>query len=183
MKVTILMGSQRPKGHSAQLVQYIKGKMPDAEFTEFQTRKMSIKHCIACDKCLELQGSCVLKDDEMHTVYRSLEACDALIIVSPVYFSAFPSPLKTLIDRCQMFYNLKDRSHIPDKKVLLVEIGGARHYKNQFVANYCITEWMLEDINGKLVADIGIPNTDRIPALENTEKMALLDEAIEKLKE
>ncbi len=183
MKVTILMGSQRPKGHTADLAQYVKNKLPEADITELHTRKLSIKDCIACDKCIELQGSCILKDDDMHDVYRAIETCDVLVVASPVYFSAFPSPLKTLIDRCQMFYNLKDRSHIPDKKVLLLEVGGARHYKNQFVANYCIMEWMLKDINGELVADIGFPNTDRVPALENEEKMALLDEAVKKLKE
>lgn len=53
--------------------------------------------------------SCVI-DDDMAFVRRHLDACDELIIVTPVYFSGVPSQLKAWLDRLQPYF-WTDRRH------------------------------------------------------------------------
>ncbi len=40
----------------------------------------------------------------MDDVYRLLDAADAIVVATPVYFATVPAVLKTLYDRCQPYW-------------------------------------------------------------------------------
>ncbi|MFC2005373.1 flavodoxin family protein [Chloroflexota bacterium] len=57
----------------------------------------NIAQCDGCDSCRET-GVCRIKDD-MQTIYQQLEASDAIIFGTPVYFGNVSAQAKTIIDR------------------------------------------------------------------------------------
>ena len=61
--------------------------------------------CNACGDCYT-RNRCPL-DDDMQDIYKKLENSQGIIIATPVYFYGFPSQMKALIDRCQIFWARK----------------------------------------------------------------------------
>jgi hypothetical protein len=51
----------------------------------------------------------------MSDIYSLIKNADIISVSSPLYFSFFPAPLKTIIDRCQLFWEEK-KNNIPMKK-------------------------------------------------------------------
>ncbi len=66
-----------------------------------------IRPCIACSHCSRAFG-CVF-DDDMRHIYDTLRRAVMISISSPLYFSSLTGQLKCLIDRCQVFWELRRR--------------------------------------------------------------------------
>jgi len=114
-------------------------------------------------------------------IYKKMESCDLLIVASPVYFSAFPSRIKALIDRTQMIYNLEDRSNIKKKKILIIGIGGAPHYPRQFQAMDNTLEWYKKTLSCDEIGFVQFSHTDELPVLDNKKCLKELTEIAEKI--
>ena len=172
MKIVAIMGSHRNGQNTQKALDYFLDRIEgDNEVVVFNVNKIKIKHCIACDYCIEHQGECVTKDDDMRAVYEKLENCDLLVIASPIYFSGFPSKIKTLIDRTQVLYNLKDRSIIKEKKLVSIGVGGAPHYAKQFVGMANTLEFYKKYYNCDELGFVKFSHTDDVPVLENEESL------------
>lgn len=59
---------------------------------------MLIQGCIGCGACQKGNHQCAVKDD-MQKIYPLLEACDAVVLASPLYFWSISGKLKSFIDR------------------------------------------------------------------------------------
>lgn len=176
MKITAIMGSHRNNGHTHKILEHFLEQItPQNELKLINVNKVHVEHCKGCDYCLKNQGTCVIKDDDMPQIYEALMESELLVIASPVYFSAFPSKLKMLIDRTQMLYNLKDRSHIPNKKLVFIGLGGAPSYKHQFKGMEYTLEWYIKNLNAVPMAFVEIAHTDETPALENKKALQELE--------
>lgn len=101
MKTLLLIGSPRKEGTSSKIAGRIKEICPETEI--FHAYDLKIKGCNGCEVCKEIKR-CVFSDD-MDVIYGKIKEADRIIIVSPVYFFGFPGPLKTIIDRTQVFWN------------------------------------------------------------------------------
>jgi multimeric flavodoxin WrbA len=76
----------------------------------YQTK---INPCMGCGYCSsKLQCNF---SDEMSDIYSLIREADIISVSSPLYFSSFPAPLKTIIDRCQLLWEEK-KNNIPIKK-------------------------------------------------------------------
>ena len=182
MEILAVMGSHR-NGHNTQkaLDFFLKQIKADHELYLYNVNKISVEPCKACDYCVDHQGECIIEDDDMREIYKRLETCDLLIIASPVYFSAFPSKIKALIDRTQMLYNLKDRSIIKKKKMVVIGVGGAPHYPRQFQAVVNTLEWYQKYLNCEEIGFVEFSHTDEVGALENKDGLKKLAELGEKV--
>ena len=182
MEIVAIMGSHR-NGHNTQkaLDFFLKQIDTDHELHLYNVNKIKIEPCKACDYCVEHQGECIIKDDAMPDVYKRLETCDLLIIASPVYFSAFPSKIKALIDRTQMLYNLKDRSIIKKKKLAVIGVGGAPHYPRQFQSVENTLEWYKKYLNCEEIGFVKFSHTDEVSVLENKNGLESLQKMGEKV--
>ena len=160
-KLYAIVGSGRKNGYSQKGMELIKSRIP-ADWTLEVDRpmEMEIGYCLACDHCAAEEGACVRKDD-MQEVYQKLAACDALLIVSPVYFNSAPAPLKALIDRCQVFFYHKLTGQ--PKKAYVLGFGGARSYETQFTGLLLNLEHVLKNINAQLEGTLFFPRTDAFP--------------------
>lgn len=181
MEIVAIMGSHRNGHHTQKALDYFLNKVEiEHELFVYNVNKIDVKACIACDYCIPHQGECVLEDD-MTEIYKKMETCDLLIVASPVYFSAFPSKIKALIDRTQMIYNLKDKSAIKKKKILIIGVGGAPHYPRQFQAMDNTLEWYKKTLSCDEIGFVQFSHTDELPALENKKCLEELEEIAEKI--
>ena len=100
-------GSPRKDGNSGLLLDEALRSASEcgADVIRIDVSDLDISGCRSCWSCEE-SGECVVQDD-MTKVYDVLLRADALIVVSPVYFSGPTGQLKQLIDRCNCLWNRK----------------------------------------------------------------------------
>lgn len=176
--VVIIMGSHRKQGNTAYWVQNLKDQLDldKLEYTYFDINALKINHCIDCTVCRQQWGVCV-HDDDMNTVYEALRIAKVIVWATPVYYNGLTSKLKILIDRCQMIFMCgfahnkpfaSDAMHA-QKKGIIVSVGGANAYENQFVGNGLSLKLVFDNIQMSLVEHIKYSNTDRIHLSERPE--------------
>lgn len=100
MKVLILNGSPRKNGKVSQILHAMEKRLQEAgsETEFFDVNILDFKCCIGCMKCRE-SGKCILPQDDAHHIGEALQACDAVIVGSPVYWGNITGKLKSLFDR------------------------------------------------------------------------------------
>ena len=99
MKVLIINGSPRIGGNTSIALQEME-KIFSAEGIETETLQIGnqdIRGCIACNTCYK-KGSCVF-DDIVNVAAPKFEACDGLVIASPVYYGSANATLIAFLDR------------------------------------------------------------------------------------
>lgn len=103
MKVLMINGSPRAKGNT-----YIALHEMEKIFSEngvnteiMQIGNKNVRGCIACHSCAE-SGKCVF-DDIVNEAAAKLEACDGLVVGSPVYYASANATLIAFLDR--LFYS------------------------------------------------------------------------------
>jgi multimeric flavodoxin WrbA len=73
-----------------------------AEVARIVASEGHISPCRGCNACSR-DGVCI-QSDGMTPVYGLLDAADAIIVATPVFFATVPSTLKALYDRCQPYW-------------------------------------------------------------------------------
>jgi len=105
MKVLAINGSPRKKGNCHHLSNYIKEKF-QADFIELEEvflNPNSLKGCISCFKCFEMQnGQCAIKDDDFNGIQEKLIEADGLILLSPVYTGSVSAAMKAFIEKSSL---------------------------------------------------------------------------------
>ena len=103
MKILMLNGSPRPCGNTAAALAEME-KVFAAEGLETElihVGNRDIRGCIACGRCFET-GKCVF-DDIVNELAPKFEACDGLVVGSPVYYASANATLVALLTR--LFYS------------------------------------------------------------------------------
>ena len=103
MKVLMLNGSPRPGGNTAAALHEME-RIFQAEGVEtelIQVGAQQIRGCVACGGCAKL-GRCVF-DDAVNELAPKFEACDGLVVGSPVYYASANATLVALLTR--LFYS------------------------------------------------------------------------------
>ena len=103
MKILMLNGSPHSEGNTALALREMEGIFAQCgiECETVQLGRMDIRGCIGCGKCYKL-GKCVF-DDAVNEIALKFEACDGLVLASPVYYASANSTLTALLDR--LFYS------------------------------------------------------------------------------
>ncbi|MCD7957018.1 MAG: flavodoxin family protein [Lachnospiraceae bacterium] len=103
MKVLMLNGSPHKNGNTAIALQEMEKVFQEegVEAEVIQAGNQAIRGCIACGVCRE-KGKCVF-DDLVNEVAPKFEACDGLVVASPVYYASANGTLVSLLDR--LFYS------------------------------------------------------------------------------
>ena len=103
MKVLMLNGSPRPNGNTAVALGEME-KIFAQEGLETETVQVGgkdIRGCVACGKCAK-SGGCVF-DDLVNETAPKLEACNGLVVGSPVYYASANATLMAFLTR--LFYS------------------------------------------------------------------------------
>lgn len=105
MKVLMINGSPKFNGNTAAALAEME-KIFAAEGIETEIVHIgskNIRGCTACFRCFEL-GKCVF-DDMVNELAPKFEACDGLVVASPVYYASANGSLISLLDR--LFYSTR----------------------------------------------------------------------------
>lgn len=100
-KILVIRGSARKYGYTNRLCDMIPEICEDSTVEYFDTYKTDIKPCTGCNYC-ESNGKCVYRD--LDSFFESFENADIVVFASPVFNGCFSSPIKSLIDRFQVYY-------------------------------------------------------------------------------
>jgi multimeric flavodoxin WrbA len=103
MKVLILNGSPHSEGNTARALREVACVLLEEgiEVEMVQVGHLPIRGCLACGTCYK-SGKCVI-DDIVNQLAPKFEACDGLIVGSPVYYASANGTLISLLDR--LFYS------------------------------------------------------------------------------
>lgn len=86
----------------------------------FSLSDLNIKYCIGCNACQKnADNHCILQDD-MNKIYDSIEKCDKIIIMSPIYMNQITGILKNVVDR---FNPYCASEKLKTKKIYLITVG------------------------------------------------------------
>ena len=103
MKILVLNGSPRPQGNTftalSEMEKVFQAEGMETELVHVGNR--DIRGCVACGGCAKL-GRCAF-DDIVNELAPKFEACDGLVVGSPVYFASANATLVALMTR--LFYS------------------------------------------------------------------------------
>lgn len=102
--VLCIAGSPRRRGNSERLLEACAEGVRGAggEAVMLRVADAGIAPCRGCNAC-SASGECVVTDG-MSDVYPLLDAADAIVVSTPVFFATVPAVLKALFDRCQPYW-------------------------------------------------------------------------------
>lgn len=181
MKTLVINGSPRENGDTRALLDaFLDELRGDVKIVTWQD---DISPCVDCRACWTKPG-CTLKDG-MQAVYEYLEACDNVVLASPIWFSALSGPTLNISSRLQTLFNARFRrgeKHEPAKNGVLILTGAQAQTKDAPEASALV---ILRNMDAKqpLTARVYSLDTDRTPAKEDAHALAQARTAAKKLNE
>ena len=123
MKVLMINGSPHVQGNTAitlrEMEKIFAEEGIETEIVHVGNR--DIRGCIACGSCME-KGRCVF-DDLVNETAPKFEACDGLVVGSPVYYASANATLVAFLDR--LFYSTRfDKTMKVGASVVAARRGG-----------------------------------------------------------
>lgn len=123
MKVLMINGSPRVGGNTSIALSEMQKIFEEngIEVETVQVGHLDIRGCVACGYC-SAHDSCAF-DDAVNDVAKKFEACDGLVVASPVYYASANGTLIALLDR--LFYSSSfDKSMKVGASVAVARRGG-----------------------------------------------------------
>ncbi len=175
MKTLVLFGAARKNGNTRALLDaFLEEATGQVDIIDAYRTK-DVSPCIDCRFCWK-KRECSIKDG-MQEIYRLVDEADRFVLAAPLYFHSVPGPMKSIIDRFQMYWAgtiRKDRPSKPTRKGAILLCGGAPSFPNQFTAGELVLKGVLNDLSATCVGMVTVPQTDKFPVSENN---AIQDEA------
>ena len=109
MKIMAVNGSPRKTWNTATLLKKaLKGAASQGAETELvHLYDLNFKGCISCFACKirggKSYGKCAVKDD-LRPIFKKIEAADALILGSPIYFGIVTGEMRSFMERLLFAY-------------------------------------------------------------------------------
>lgn len=131
-KILIVKCSPRIPSSSSmladQLAQAARQARASVEIVEIG--RLDIRPCQACDGCKESADGGCIEGDDMQALYPKIEAADALVLASPIYFFSLSSQAKLFLDRWYAFGAQKYRPLHGKDMALLLTYGDDDPYES-----------------------------------------------------
>lgn len=160
MKTLIFFGAARKKGHTKEMVDLLIEHL-DGEVEVIDAYREPVAPCIDCRYCWKKKG-CSIKDD-MQDIYRKIEETDNIVFASPIYFHSVTGPLKTMIDRLQVYWAAHVRKDKPEgflRKGAMLLVGGAPDFEDQFKGGEIVLSNLFNDLNTENLGMVTLANSD-----------------------
>ncbi len=116
MKVIAINGSPRKNWNTATLLKHtLEGAASQGAETELiHLYDYNYKGCISCFACKlkdgESYGRCAVNDD-LKQILEKVEAADAMILGSPIYFGMITGEMRSFLERLMFQYLVYDANH------------------------------------------------------------------------
>jgi len=102
MKVVAFNGSPNKEGNTYHAIRLVAAELEKEgiETEIVQVGDKAIRGCIACYQCMKNQNEqCAIKGDEVNEWVQKMKGADAIILGSPVHYSAIGGTMKSFLDR------------------------------------------------------------------------------------
>ena len=105
MKVLLINGSPNANGNTAMALREMEKVFSEKgiETEWIHVGNMAIRGCLACQTCYK-NAKCAI-DDVVNEVAQKFEACDGMVVGSPVYYAGANGTLTAFLDR--LFYSTR----------------------------------------------------------------------------
>ena len=105
MKVLLINGSPNANGNTAMALREMEKVFSEQgiETEWIHVGNMAIRGCLACQTCYK-NDKCAI-DDIVNEVAKEFEACDGMVVGSPVYYAGANGTLTAFLDR--LFYSTR----------------------------------------------------------------------------
>lgn len=105
MKVLLINGSPNANGNTAMALREMEAVFSEQgiETEWIHVGNMAIRGCLACQTCYK-NAKCAI-DDVVNEVAKKFEACDGMVVGSPVYYAGANGTLTAFLDR--LFYSTR----------------------------------------------------------------------------
>ena len=173
----LLHCSHRKQGNSNNAVGLFQRGMMQAgggEGSVLQMRKLDIKPCKACGICeRDTRNFCLFDGkDFARDVFSYLLKTPFVFIASPIYFYHLPSRFKTLIDRSQLIWAMKERGvpevvNAPKRPAYVTLFAGREKGDKLFEGALLTLKYFLASFNFEMVDPLCFRGMERIAALES----------------
>jgi multimeric flavodoxin WrbA len=170
MHILIILGSPRQNGNSETLAQAVAAGIrqhPDATLEFIRLNDLRITPCQGCGGCNKT-STCVI-DDDMTPLYAKVDACDHLILASPIYFYGLSAQCKAFIDRFQARWARKYlaniRFRIDDRRKGFLLATAATEGKKVFDGALLTTRTFLDAIDLELGDSLLVRGVDQRGAM------------------
>ncbi len=130
MKAMVISGSRNPQGLTAQatdaLIEGLQSKGAQTDHVFLATK--SIERCRQCDDngwgICRSQGRCVIEDD-FADIFAGIDAADAVVFATPVYFGGMSESLRAFLDRMtRIFRHDSIKQSQAGKPVVSIGVAG-----------------------------------------------------------
>lgn len=168
MKTLIFNGSPRAKGASSDIVAELRERLEEegGEVWVLETYRSDIAPCVDCRYCWSHETCCV--QDGMQEIYAYLEACDNVVVVSPIYFMELTGPLLSVLSRLQIYFaarRFQGRQLLSkEKQGAVVLVAGSK--KDSFQGAYRTAKICLRELRATEILEQGFHNTDCVSVRE-----------------
>lgn len=183
MKNLVFYGSARKNGHTKQMLDELLKNL-EGETRIVDAYREDIRPCRDCRYCWKIKGCPI--NGPMQDIYELINSADNIIVAAPMYFHSVSGPLKTIIDRCQVYWAKMMRGYVEkpfEKKGLLLLTGGAPAFDHQFLAGEIVLKGWLGDLEAECIDSIHFSDTDHQQLQEQTSILEQIHEAAKKLNE
>ena len=123
MKVLMLNGSPKDNGNTAAALAQMRAVLEEQgiEVDYVHVGNLPIRGCTGCGSCFKNKKCAV--DDIVNEVAAKMEACDGMVVGSPVYYASANGTLIALLDR--LFYSTRfDKRMKVGASVVVARRGG-----------------------------------------------------------
>jgi len=180
MHILIILGSPRQNGNSETLARAVAAGIrqhPGASLEFIRLNDLRISPCQGCGGCNKT-STCVI-DDDMTPLYAKVDACDHLILVSPIYFYGLSAQCKIFIDRFQSRWARKYlagiRFRIDDRRQGFLLATAATEGKKVFDGALLTTRTFLDAIDLELGGSLLVRGVDQRGAINR--RVEILEQA------
>lgn len=138
-KILVLNGSPRVNGNTKAMIRsFVDGaKESGNEVVVFDVARMNIHGCLGCCHGGKDKNSPFVQKEDMEKIYPEYEACDILVLASPMYYWGISGQLKCTFDRLFAVAECQPDYSNPIKDVLLLMASeGADHDNFKPVEDY-----------------------------------------------
>lgn len=166
MKTLIFNGSPRINGDTASLLKVVRDSIA-GEYKVVNAYRCDISACMDCRFCWKESGCAI--QDEMQEVYDYIQACDNILIASPIYFSELTGKMLDVGSRLQTYFCAKFfRKEVPiakEKRGAVILVGGGDGHFEKAYETACT---LLHHMNCRNIHPlISSHNTNVQPAIED----------------
>lgn len=177
MKTLILNGSPRKNGDTASLIGLVARRLT-GEVTVVDAYRRDVSPCLDCRRCWRENGCAI--DDGMREIDEAIQACDNILIASPLYFSELTGRLLDVGSRLQAYFcarHFRGEEPIPKpKKGAVILVGGGDGHADSAYRTACV---LLRHMNCREIHEaVCSHNTNARPAIEDEAALAGVESII-----